>query len=278
MQNFMCALIFTCLFASSTQLLGVLTVISTFAPVAKIMHNATPETFFIFDVDEVLIVPTVPTQNIRLTHPVRLKHIEKLQQQLNEEQKEIIWSVIFSQSQFRLIDPQIVPILTEAKEKRVPVVALTACDTGSFGCIKSMEEWRIKCLAGLGVDFAPLAPYKRNLVFKDLKAKRKNSPSNYQSGIIFSTPHLAKGLVLKHFLKETKLQPKTIVFVDDKRENLHSVEAVCAKLGIDFIGYEFTGAYSLHQPELNDADEQLRVQVLQKDLHWLTDAELKARN
>lgn len=79
---------FLCFFC--TPLLGVITVISTFTPVAEIMHKSTPETFFIFDVDEVLIVPTVPTQNIRMTHQVRLKHIEKLRQQLNEEQNEKI--------------------------------------------------------------------------------------------------------------------------------------------------------------------------------------------
>jgi len=72
------------------------------------------------------------------------------------------------------------------------------------------------------------------------------------AGVLF-TSHTDKGAFLAHLLNRTGYSPSKIVFVDDRLEQVQSVEAVMQKLGIPFTGYHYRyteDSFKTFQPEI----------------------------
>ncbi|MBY0292013.1 MAG: DUF2608 domain-containing protein [Alphaproteobacteria bacterium] len=67
--------------------------------------------------------------------------------------------------------------------------------------------------------------------------------------------------------------PKNIIFVDDKQKHLKSVEAVCQKVRIKFIGFNHTVVAGRPRASLNEKRAQLQVEILEKEHKWLFDKE-----
>ena len=96
----------------------------------------------------------------------------------------------------------------------------------------------------LGIDFSKAAPYPSSLVFDDLAPYRGNY-SIYFNGVLFvNGTAVSKGEAFLSFLKKTKLSPNKIIFIDDREENLKSLESAIQKLdnSIEYQGIHFLGA------------------------------------
>ncbi len=110
------------------------------------------DTLVIFDVDDVLIVPK---DQILQAH--NRKYLEKLNQNLEhsvgKENVDIFYSIIFTQRDNGPVDVKIKDIISQLQSKAIKVLALTNCFTGSFGKIKSMEDWRYNELKKHGYHF-----------------------------------------------------------------------------------------------------------------------------
>jgi hypothetical protein len=89
-----------------------------------------------------------------------------------------------------------------------------------------------------------------------------------KKGIIL-TAELDKGIVLKDILQKSNYYPKKIIFIDDKIQNLYSVQNVCNMLKIPFQGFHYTAIKYLPTPNVNQKLEKLRFKILENEYRWV---------
>ena len=97
----------------------------------------------------------------------------------------------------------------------------------------------------------------------------------FKSGIIF-TSAVSKGQALRAFLHYTGISPKKIIFVDDKRTHLESVEEIATSDNISCTGIEYTAASDIPASPLNEKRADLQYKVLEKENKWISDSEADA--
>jgi len=230
----------------------------------------------IFDVDEVLIMP----KDQILQSPHR-EYINKLDTFLfaSEQESENLWSIIFDQRQSIPVDPKMINMMATLQSKGIKVMALTHAMTGKLGYITSMKDWRYNELIRHGYDFEKSWKGTQDKTFNGLEkssnrlASEVSSPPMFFKGIIFT--EIDKGEALEAFLSHYKLKFKKVIFIDDKKKNLESVEKTLSKLNIAFVGIEYTAAVMQTEP-LNTKRAELQFQVLGKQRKWLSDSEADA--
>ena len=252
-------------------------IISTqiFEPIEIALKDANKDTLVIFDVDDVLIMPT----NQGFQRPMDENFLDEisldLKTRLGEEKTELLESIILLQETDKFVDPKIISLIKTLQIKGVPVMALTALSTGAYGKIQSLVDWRILKLETMGINLK--APWEnvQTKQFSDFDIKDLKGLPVFKAGILFSSK-IPKGEALHAFLQYAKLKPKKIIFIDDFREHVESVQKVCNEAGIEFVGFEYSGAYSRSEP-LNKARVRFLYEVLEKEHKWLSDYEADRR-
>ena len=178
-------------------------------------HDIDSDTWVVFDVDMTLVVPKEPILwggayksflNIaeKTIPDFEEKHISHYRKIIMEE---AIWMLIEETS------PQLVESL---QEKGAKVIALTAMEY-------EFSDWRVNHLLGFGLDFS-------------------NAPATdfycYKKGILFSD-NTPKGEVLISFFNHLGVKPKKVIFFDDSKKFIDSVESELTKAGIPVTCYHY---------------------------------------
>ena len=235
------------------------------------IENLSNQDLIIFDVDEVLITPV--DQILQVPYK---KDLDKISTNLEKQNKSIIqelWSIILLESRYEKVNAKLFEIIKKFKNNK-KILILTKAWTGKFGKIESLEDWRIKILKSHGLDLSDTSDFKNNIIFYELEAK--NLPIKclpmIKHKVLFSCG-LPKGLVLEEFLSKIKFFPNKIILVDDKRENLDSVENFCKKKYITFLGFEYNAIKSKVVKPLNQKRSELQFQILLNNKKWLNDDE-----
>jgi hypothetical protein len=87
---------------------------------------------------------------------------------------------------------------------------------------------------------------------------------------------ISKGEVLQAFLSKIKDRKfNKIVFIDDKIENLKSVESVSQVLGIEFVGVEYTRSKTVAGDQLDMQKIEKQFDILIKEEKWLSCADME---
>jgi hypothetical protein len=258
-------LVFTCLPSQAD-----ITQTVTLQPIIDAITQSPEDTLVVMDVDDVLIKAN--DQILQLAHkPALDKIIANLAQTYSLNRIQELISIVMLQYQTSLIDPKIKDVFRLLHAKNIKFIALTAADTGKLGQIDNMEDWRIQTLNDLEFDFSGSFPEIQPIIFKDLPSTRNSmSFATYKKGILFSSD-IPKGKVLKAFLTEIKGQFKHIIFVDDLRKNLDSVESFCQDASLTYQGFEYT-ANALSLP-LNEKRVKFQIDTLINKNKWLSDIE-----
>lgn len=219
--------------------------VNTMEEVYHAFQDADETTLAIFDVDMVLVQPSEPAFQMP-----NMKRYSKISKRIFSEvpltKQMLFLSLMTIDSEPLLIDARLPLFLKELQEKRIPTMALTANLTGALKHIASMEKWRVDGLRKLGIDFSHHSPYQQSVVFDELASYRGNF-SAYLEGILFvNGTTVSKGEAFLSFLKRTHTAPSKIIFIDDREENLKSLETVLQKnyASIDYRGIHYTGALS----------------------------------
>lgn len=239
--------------------------------ISKELKKAHLKTLVVFDVDDVLIVPT---DEFLFKTPIRAKLNKKLKLQYSQIERKSLFSDFFMKRKVKLVNSKIVDLLKELEQKKIPTTALTGWWTGPYGKISQMENLRFKGLEDVGISFIKMSPFNENWIFPELKTN--DGVPMVKQGIIL-TALADKGLTLKAVLNKSKLQFTTIIFIDDSLAYLESVEKVCKDMGIEFLGIHYTEANFLPQPVLNEEKEKIRFKTLEEESIWLLDDELEKR-
>ncbi len=84
---------------------------------------------------------------------------------------------------------------------------------------------------------------------------------------------------MKEFLNYAHFKPHRIIFIDDNREYLESVEEFAKEASIPYLGIHYTAALEKRKNmnAFNQKRAELQFEVLLKDKLWLSDSEADAR-
>jgi hypothetical protein len=233
-----------------------------------LLEQATTETLFLLDVDDTLITPL--SSSFRPQKDGSLNLIDQLK---NRKEKIKDFHLILGQWRLQrkvmLVENTWPKTLRFLLEKDIPVFGLTKMDTGSFGPIPSVEEWRLKELNQLGLFFTSAVNGTSSIRLNTSQEKY----SAFKEGILFTGP-FSKGETLSEFLKHTKLQPKEIVFIDDRLDYIKDVQQTATDLGYDFKGIHYRATETL-PGESNPNIIKIQQHYLLNHQKWLEDDQVQ---
>lgn len=206
-------------------------------------NHTDTKTLVIFDVDMVLLQPSNPA--FQMTNMKRFNSVAKrIMKEIPVEKQMMFLSLIAMRSPAVLIDNRTPQLLNQILQRGIPTIALTAHLTGPLGTVSKIEQYRIDELRQLGIDFYKTAPCQQTIVFDDLVAYRGNYPI-YCHGVLFTNGNaVSKGKAFSSFLKRTNFSPNKVIFIDDREDNLKSLEMAIQRLdrSIEYQGLHFIGA------------------------------------
>ncbi len=208
-----------------------------------------------FDIDDTIITPASKTFRVKPYNQL-IDDIKKNKEQYTNYHEIVSnWRL---QRKIMLLDENW-PIVINQLKTRFPIYALTKMDSGKFGNIESIEQWRYNELKSLKIEFS----------------ENKHIVSNigFLHGI-FYTSTLSKSQTLAQYLP--LLDATTIVLVDDRLEHLEDVEKFCDSHNIKFIGILFKGLETLTDKP-DPAIAEFQKQHLIKNAQWLEDDEAQAK-
>lgn len=226
-------------------------------------NNADHKTLAIFDVDMVLVQPSDPA--FQMANMKRFSTISKrIMKEIPADKQMLFLSLMTVSSDPVLIDDRTPQFLQLVIQRGIPAMALTANLTGQFEKISKMEHWRIQGLRQLGIDFSKTAPCQNSLIFDDLTSYRGNY-TTYLNGVLFvNGTTVSKGEAFLSFLEKTGFYPNKIVFVDDREDNLKSLEAAIQKIDkqIEYHGFHYIGAQNYPSKLISENEFESRWQEL----------------
>ena len=160
------------------------------------------------------------------------------------------------------------PAVVQELQKKVPVLVFTA---------RGKKRWYSSDIAAIDLmTEAQLTQagysFHESILPKELQ---ELDPATYGNGILYTSP-LKKGAFLKDLIQKTGYRPAKIVFIDDKLEQVQSVEKAAQELGIPYVGFWYTRAENVHEDFNEDvAARQLISLISEKTV--LSDVEATAK-
>ena len=193
-----------------------------------LLEHADPETLVICDIDNTLIESTLQMGSAQWRNHIRRK-AKKLgcTEKTAEEILDKFW--LFAQYfvPVRSVDPAAPAVLMQLQEMRIPVIALTAREP-----IEALHT--AKQLESANFDLIHSHPFEDT--FLPLP-----HPSIFEKGIIYCGDN-TKEAALEAFFQKMGSIPKRVLFIDDRLEQIKSVESFAKRIGIIFVGIRFGGA------------------------------------
>ncbi len=222
----------------------------------KILSFGKENIIILLDIDDTIITPKSLTFR---TSPYN-KIIDNIKANRNKypNYEKIIsnWRI---QRKVILIDSDWPEILNELKNT-YKVFGLTKIDTGKFGNIESMEQWRYEELKSLGINFS---------THEDQSLGKANQPSFFKG--IMMTGSSSKSETLEKYM--SIISPiDGIVFVDDREQNLLEIKDFCKEKKIKFLAIHYKGLEKL-KAQQNEEVYFLQKNTLINEGKWLSDEE-----
>ena len=230
--------------------------INDFSMLEKLINNADKSSLVVFDVDNVLIKRTD-----QIMHP-KFRQTRKVMLDTATDNKDRSFANIITQTNFELVNKDIVPLIQNLQSQGVMTIALTHFGTGKKGHVSKIEDVRINNLLKMGLVFnkSTLLDLEETR-FESLQAE--HGVPVYKDGILF-TGEADKGAVLEAFMKYANIKPSTIVFIDDLKENIDSVATMAKKNSIDYAGLHYTEVAQTDVGLLNQKRADLQINMLVK--------------
>lgn len=242
--------------------------------IEQTLQSVDTDTLVIFDVDDVLMHPKdqiLKTKNADACSKV----LKKLKQQVGKNKIQEVTSIVLLTRKNSPVDPRMISLIENLQKNSIKVLALTNCATGKFGLIPNTEDWRIAELRKNGYYFDKSWQNLKDINLKSLMKVTNDANPIYKAGIVFVDQTSEKGPVLNTFLTYSATKPKKIIFIDDKFNNLASVEEFSKQHSIEFVGIEYTKTLE-GDGVLNSDIAALQFDILEKEKKWLSDAEADA--
>ena len=176
---------------------------------------------------------------------------------LSKEDKIALDRVILrTLGKWKLLDAQWPEVIVQAQDQGVKVVAFT-----KVAMDKCQRGARAQTLQALGI------PFKN-----DLPELSKGQFYEYAQGVI-ETEHQTKGPVLKEIVSSLTTRPEKIVFVDDRMNQIQSVDDACQNLDIPCTAFHYIPI--TNAPPLDEKIADYQLSTLVREHRWLSDPEAR---
>jgi hypothetical protein len=238
--------------------------VTSFAEVKNFINTIDlKNTWVFFDVHGVLMDPSdqiLKSQNKKVFY-----HLLDSYSKGNEKIKSTLHSIVLRDQKVSLIDITSLELIDILKKRKIQTFGLTAGVTGKYEVIESGEDLRRDNLKSIGIEFSNNF-ISQEYIFKNLICKRNGWHPSFKHGIIF-TCKFPKGEILEEFLRVTNSHLNSIIFIDNKLENLKSVEELCIRSNIKFYGilYKHSGA----QTKLDLSQVLMQFETLMQKKQWI---------
>ena len=190
--------------------------LSTFSA-GSVESEADEQTWVIFDIDNTLLHPTTMIGSHQWGDYM---HAQRLALGGSEAEASAFQHGAFGAVQeavpVALTEPAALGAIEQLKARGVKVFALTARS-------ESIYPTTLKQLAKIGIDLRDAAP---------------KLDAHVHDGVVFANGE-AKGALLKRLVQSSAVKPSKIVFADDKRYNLESLELSLGEAGVPFVGFRY---------------------------------------
>ena len=242
---------------SSADAIENFSVVKSTLDIGFYLQQLPKDSIILVDVDDTIITPRSKTFR---TAPYN-KLIDNIKKNKDNypAYQEIVsnWRL---QRKVMLLDENWPAMLKQLREK-FSVYAITKMDTGRFGNIPSMEQWRYEELRDLGIEFS-----KNNEIPSTILDDGQNNPMFYNG--IFITGERSKSQTLDIY--RSFLKSSIIVLIDDRLEHLEDIKAFCDKHSIKFIGLLFKGLENF-KDRPDPAISDFQAKYLIENAQWLED-------
>jgi phosphoglycolate phosphatase-like HAD superfamily hydrolase len=185
------------------------------------LSSANADTWIIFDIDNTLLKSTSMMGSPQWSDYMRSQAEAA---GLSKEEAERLQHAAFGRAQkglrVELTEPAAVPLVQGLQRRGLTTFALTAR-------AKSLVEVTLSQVSSSGFDFSKSQPRVQTPGERDL-----------HSGVLFAGG-VSKGELLRRLMNASAKPPKEVIFFDDRRENLESVEGELGRAGVPFTGYRY---------------------------------------
>ncbi len=136
------------------------------------------------------------------------------------------WVEVQKKTKVQITEQAVAVILQNLKRRGIPAMALTARPI-------ELAEVSAQQLSSIGISFATGNPYGQELQLGS------ENPALYRNGILFVGPKNNKGEILRTFLEKIRKDVKNLVFFDDKKHHVDSLETVFTGISINYLGFRY---------------------------------------
>lgn len=202
----------------------------------EIQPQVDSETWVLVDLDNTLIHPSGQVGSHQWFDALLRLCLKEFQPEVAYRKAGMIWVNAQSNLKMGPVEPKIPEWISNFRKSGAKVLALTAREL-------SLKEITFRHLSSAGIDLSVGSDLKGDphLSHEQIFLKDKHQLANdvlYSNGVIFAGYQTPKGQVLLELLKVWKYKPKKIIFVDDRRENVVSLEEYLKRSSkIQYDGY-----------------------------------------
>ncbi len=224
-----------------------------------LLAYADADTLFILDIDDTLLVPEQMLGCDEWFQCRMSFHQKKGMDAKNALEKALAeWEAVRHLTKMEIVESGTEKIIHNLQARHLPIIGLTT--QGLALATRTSQQ-----LAEKQINLSLTAPYKNDHYFQ-----LAGHSVLFRHGILF-TSGKHKGEALFEFCKASGIQPKRIVFINDKASHLAEVEGTAQKKNVEFIGLRYSysdGRKKNFRPEIAD------VQFSQSSFtHLLSDKE-----
>jgi hypothetical protein len=232
---------------------------------SRALAQVDSQTLVMFDVDETLLIPEDAILQAGM-HPTFDRYQEEV---FGKEAGEYELSQILASMEFELVDQRSVALIRSLQQRHVRTIAFTRIPGGPLGILPSRADWRVAHLKKHGIDFRSAFPHLQELT---VPAVAGEEPAFFKHGVLFAGVR-EKGPVLVEFLAAIPWRPSKVLFLDDNRSQLESVETSLQGSGIEFVGFHYTDVERRPLLAIDERIVRYQFSHLATDGIWVSDAE-----
>lgn len=256
------------------------------------LGQADNQTLVVFDIDDTL------TANVEaLVHVIvfehglehfyehdhafitRLRHnakkIFEAKKSNDPEYTQRLFSLIMEKEHFEPVEHAMVQVVKALQQHGVKVIALTNFNTGKWGLLEHIEQWRASKLKEAGFDFS--TSFGSGQIFFDMLSPRNGTYPLFYEGILFTALACDKGKLLRTFLQSIGWIPKRVLYFDDREDGVYiqSVQHEMKSAAIPCTCFWYR-AMKDRKERIDQAVVQFQFDYLFKHEIFLTDQEARA--
>lgn len=228
------------------------------------IKNSSKDSLVIFDIGNVILAPNDAV--LHLNHRKWLKDwLEKENIPFDCFNWNKLAKIVDLEAEAHIVNSSLPKIINEAKLK-TKIMALSRYWIGPTINGKTFEEHRQTSLRKVKIDFEE--PFPSAAGWHD-----HTHQSTYANGILLTEAPL-KGPVFTAFLNQINWLPKSIVFIDDRKEQCESMTEAALSLNIPILCIHYTEAIE-NAPLLDPAIANVQLRTLINEYRWINDEQAR---